>query len=578
MGTNRGEFRLITGDKKRSITLQNKRLMMAKIQTDKTPIERLIEIVRLERKDITLLVMLTFGYGLLGIATPVAVQALVNIVTMGGVLQPLFVVSLILFVLLLLSGMLYVYETYIVELIQRRIFIRTAVHAANNTQGIQTTVYDTENPVELMNRFFDISTVQKAAATLLTVGLTAFLQGLIGSIILIFYSLYFAIIVVGVLIMLAVIIFVLGRGGIATAIEESITKYKMAAWLETIARNFYVFKFYRAQERASAYTDALAREYLEKRQAHFHTLLIQNIGAVLLYALVGTSMLALGGALVIQGQINLGQFVAAELIIFGVLAAFVRFISKLEYFYDMLAALDKIGVLNDLPQETIGAHTIETTDIAALSVQGISFEYSPRIQPIQALSFDLKKGQSLSVLGTSGEGKSTLIGIILGLRTPSVGHIAYDGFDLRQLNQTQLRNRIGLANRVEILEGTILENIRMGRTEISLTEINQVLTELGLQSDFANLENSLDTPLTAFGAPLSTNQLQRLMLVRAMVGKPSLLIIDGLLDTLDQRELDTVMQLLAKHKQDWMLIVTTRFEHIASQFETTLSLPQKERA
>lgn len=551
---------------------------MANIQTDKTPIQRLLEIVQLERRDITLLVMLTFGYGLLGIATPVAVQALVNIVTMGGVLQPLFVVSLILFVLLILSGMLYVYETYIVELIQRRIFVRTAVHAAMKTQGIQTTVYDSENPVELMNRFFDISTVQKSAATLLTVGLSAILQGLIGSLILIFYSLYFAIIVVGVIIMLAVIIFILGRGGIDTAIDESITKYKMAAWLETIARNFYVFKFYRAQERTSAYTDDLAREYLEKRQTHFHTLLIQNIGAVFLYALVGTSMLALGGALVIQGQINLGQFVAAELIIFGVLAAFVRFISKLEYFYDMLAALDKIGVLNDLPQETIGAHVIENTDISTLSVQDIRFEYSPRIQPIQALSFDLKKGQSLSVLGTSGEGKSTLIGIILGLRTPSVGHIAYDGFDLRQLNQTHLRNRIGLANRVEILEGTILENIRMGRTEISLTEINQVLSELGLVNDFANLENSLDTLLTAFGAPLSTNQLQRLMLVRAMVGKPSLLIIDGLLDTLDQRELDTVIQLLAKHKQDWMLIVTTRFEHIASQFETTLMLPQqKER-
>ncbi|HSF71395.1 MAG TPA: ATP-binding cassette domain-containing protein, partial [Methylotenera sp.] len=181
-------------------------------------------------------------------------------------------------------------------------------------------------------------------------------------------------------------------------------------------------------------------------------------------------------------------------------------------------------------------------------------------------------------LGTSGEGKSTLIGIVLGLRTPSVGHIAYDGFDLRQLNQMQLRNRIGLANRVEILEGTILENIRMGRTEISLSEINQVLAELGLQSDFANLEKNLDTALTAFGAPLSTNQLQRMMLARAIVGKPSLLIIDGLLDTLDQRELDAVVQLLARHKQEWMLIVTTRFNHIASQFETTLSFPQKERA
>lgn len=551
---------------------------MANIQTDKTPMQRLLEIVRLERQDITLLVGLTFGYGLLNIATPVAVQALVNIVTMGGVLQPLFVVSLILFALLVLSGMLYVYETYLVELIQRRIFIRTAVTTAMNTQGIQTTLYDSENPVELMNRFFDISTVQKSAATLLTVGLTASLQGLIGSLILIFYSLYFIIIVIVVIFMLAIIIFVLGRRGIPTAIDESITKYKMAAWLETIARNFYVFKFYRAAERTGIQTDVLAKDYLSKREEHFKTLLMQNIGAVLLYALVGTSMLALGGALVIQGQINLGQFVAAELIIFGVLAAFVRFISKLEYFYDMLAALDKIGVLDDLPQEDIGVHDVENKQIATLSLHNISFAYSSRIQPIQDLSFNLQQGQSLAVLGASGAGKSTLVGIILGLRGPTMGHVAYDDLDLRQLNQTQLRNMIGLANRVEILEGTILENIRIGRDEITLSEINDVLSELGLLGDFSNLENSLDTPLNAFGAPLSTTQLQRLMLARAIVGKPRLLIIDGLLDTLDKTELDAVIKLLTSHKQDWMLIVTTRFAEIAKQFETTLTLPtQKER-
>ena len=139
----------------------------------KKPIQRLFDLLSLERKDINLLVVLTFGYGVLGIATPIAVQALVNIVTMGGLLQPLFVVSLILFVLLLLSGALYVFEAYVVELIQRRLFVRTAINAAKNGQGVDASVYDNSNPVELMNRFFDISTVQKSAATLLTVSLAA---------------------------------------------------------------------------------------------------------------------------------------------------------------------------------------------------------------------------------------------------------------------------------------------------------------------------------------------------------------------------------------------------------------------
>jgi ABC-type bacteriocin/lantibiotic exporter with double-glycine peptidase domain len=541
----------------------------------KTPIQRLLALLKLEKKDIHLLVVLTFGYGVLGIATPIAVQALVNIVTMGGVLQPLFIVSLILFVLLVLSGVIYVFEAYVVELIQRRLFIRTAMNVAKNTQGIDSSVYDYSNPVELMNRFFDISTVQKSTATLLTVGLAAFLQGFIGSVILIFYSIYFAIIVLVVLILLAFIIFVLGSNGTKTAINESKAKYATAAWLETIARNYYVFKFYNGLERAKRLSNGLADRYTKKRTAHFRTLLFQNIGAVTLYAIVGTLMLALGGGLVIKGQINLGQFVAAELIIFGVLAAFVRFIGKLEYFYDMLAALDKIGILDDLPQEDIGTYSIAAESLNQVEAFNISFNYSQRVSLLKNISFHLGRGESICILGESGAGKTTLIGIVTGLRKPAIGHMEFDGNDLRQLNKNSLRNLIGIAGRVEVIEGSIFENIVLDRENISLNNVNQVLQELGLQDDFTSLEEGLDTELTAFGAPLSTTQLQRLMLARAIAGKPRLLIIDGLLDNLTNAELNDVINLLEKHKADWMLMVTTRFEHIAQKFNNTISLNQQ---
>lgn len=541
----------------------------------KTPIRRLFDLLNLERKDINLLVVLTFGYGVLGIATPIAVQALVNIVTMGGLLQPLFVVSLILFILLVLSGALYVFEAYIVELIQRRVFVRTTINVAKNGQGVDCALYDHSNPVELMNRFFDISTVQKSAATLLTVSLAAFLQGFIGSVILIFYSMYFAILVVVMVVLLAIIIFILGRKGIDTAVDESKAKYATAAWLETIARNYNVFKFFNGLTRANRLSHELAGQYVKKRQEHFRTLLAQNIGAVTLYAIVGTLMLALGGGLVIKGQINLGQFVAAELIIFGVLAAFVRFISKLEYFYDMLAALDKIGFLDDLPQEKIGTYTISSDGFSRLQGFNLSFNFSPRLKLIEHVNFSLSQGESLAVLGESGAGKTTLLGIVTGLRQPTAGYVEYDGNDLRQLNQNLLRNAIGVAGRVEVIEGSIIENILLDREGIALNNVNLILGELGLLDDLTSLEDGLDTQLTAFGAPLSTTQLQRLMLARAIVGRPKLLIIDGLLDNLTMQELNSVLHLLKAHQADWMLMVATRFEHIANQFSHIISLNQQ---
>lgn len=536
------------------------------------PTQRLLKLLTLEKNDIYLLVILTLGYGILGISTPIAVQSLVNIVTMGGLIQPLYIVAFILFVLLVLSGTLYVFEAYVVELIQRRLFIRTAIEIGKLAQGVQTQVYDTTNPVELMNRFFDITTIQKSTAVLLTVSLTALLQGLVGSIILIFYSWYFIGIVVMVALIVSIVFYALGKNGLPTAVAESKAKYKTAAWLETIARNGYLFKFFNAKQRTESKTEYYAKAYLNTRFAHYKVLLMQGIGGVVLYAFVGTAMLLLGGLLVTQGQINLGQFVAAELIIFGVLAAFVRFISKLSDYYDLLAALDKIGVLQDLPQENAGTHIPPDGTYEEMMVENLTFAYTNRITPIKDISFHLKKGQSLAVLGASGKGKSTLVRLLTGLRTPTNGHISIDRIDLRQINLEHYRNRVGMVNQVEVIDGTVLENLLLGRKQISLDVVHDVLGSLELKNDIAKLEHGLDTPLTAFGAPLSTTQLQRLMLARSLVGNPELLCIDGLLDGLDENELDAVINTLKKESKNWMLIVTTRSAKIAASFDNQLTL------
>ena len=534
--------------------------------------ERLVKLIRNESSDIMILVYLTLGYGLLSVATPVAVQALVNNVTMGGVIQPLIVISIILFFLLVLSGLLFVLEDYVVEHIQRRLFVGTAMQVAQNTQGAEASIYDTTNPVELVNRFFDITTIQKSTATLLTVGLIASVQGLIGSLILIFYSFYFAIIVVIVLIFLWFIISILGKNATKTAIDESKAKYATAAWLETIAGNFYLFKFYNGLQRAEKITNKLTSEYLNKRASHFQCLLLQNLIGVMFYAFIGTAMLAVGGILVVNGQINLGQFVAAELIFFGILAAFVRVVNKLEDYYDILAAVDKIGVLDDLPQEEIKPNQVEPQIINSLSVNELSFAYTERVHPVQNINFKLQKGQSLSIRGVSGTGKSTIVTLITGLRIPNKGFIEYDGVDIRQINRQSLRNKIGISAQVEVFEGSVLDNIRLDNNAISMHDINDVLTKLGLLDDLAILENGLDTQLTAFGAPLSTTQLQRLMLVRAVVTKPDLLIIDGMIDNLNPEQTQVVINYLLSRKQEWMLLVTTRFKHIADQFDQEILL------
>lgn len=540
-------------------------------QSDTSPITRLKRLITNEREDITLLLLLTVGYGLLTIAMPLAVQTLVNNVVMGGVVQPLVVVSVILLILLLLSSIFFLTEVYLVEIIQRRIFVRCTARIANNINGVCLSVYDSLNPVELMNRYFDVMTMQKSTATILTVSLTALLQGIIGSLILLFYSIYFAGAVLVIMVVITWIIFILGKSAQETAIKESTKKYKMAAWLESLAKNTVLNKFYSAKKRTRTNTDAIATEYLRSRETHFSVLFKQQIGVFILYTLMGTGILVMSGLLVINGTIDIGQFVAAELIIFGVLGSFVRFVTKLETFYDLLAALDKLGVIFDLPQEgNKTQHNFEK--IKHLKVDGLITHETKGRDSLSSIQFELTAGESIAVIGESGCGKSLLASVMTGLRTFSQGVIKYNAVDIRQLHLEKLRRDIALLDQVELVEGSILDNLRLSNKDLKLDEINYCLESLGLLEDIHNLKEGIDTPLNAAGRPLSDTQLQFLMLARAILAKPTLIIIDGMLDNLNQEQLTVVVNVLKARQAENLLVVMTRRPTVAKQFDRQVAL------
>lgn len=538
----------------------------------KTTSQRIATLIALEKNDIFMVSGLTVGIGLLSLALPLAVQTLVNIVTMGGVAQPLFVVSLMLFSLLCLSGALYVLEYYVVERIQRRIFVRAAQDIAVTAHQMPAEVYDKYNSVELMNRFFDVSTIQKATYLLLTNGLSAVMQLIIGSIVLMFYSFYFAVIVLGMLAVAAFIVYVLGHHAAKYAIAESYAKYDMVAWLQTVAKNLHIFKFSHGHQLAKSKTEQLIAQYLKSRHQHFSLLLKQNILAVVTYAVAGTSIMAFGGLLVMRGEINLGQFVAAELIIFGVLSAFISFVKKLETYYDMVAAIDKIGALEDLPRDVSKSNHIALSHPVTLTFDKVSYCYLARRNVIDDLSFSIEKGNSTAFLGAQGAGKSTLCDLITALRLPSQGTIYINNIDIRQLNLANLREQIGVASQVQILEESILENIRLFDEAIHISQVQAVLAGLNIATETAELPAGLDTILSGNGSPLNASQAQLLMVARAVINKPSLLVIDGLFDELSNAQLTKALQFMASFNPDCTLVILTSKVEVASHCHTIVDL------
>jgi putative ABC transport system ATP-binding protein len=146
-----------------------------------------------------------------------------------------------------------------------------------------------------------------------------------------------------------------------------------------------------------------------------------------------------------------------------------------------------------------------------------------------------------------------------------------NGHDLRDLNLGQLHNTICLVRDAEIITGTLLDNVCLGRA-LALTEVRQVLNHVGLTETITELPDSLQTHLLPNGAPLTPEQCLRLTLARALIGRPRLLLLDKVLDRIDNRVLPTILNHLLAQNTPWTLIVTSQRAEIMARFHKQLKI------
>lgn len=524
------------------------------------PFRRLLRFMRPEAADIRQVVLFSIVVGILSLTTPLAVEALVNTIAFGRYLQPLIVLSLMVFVFLVFRAGLGILMTVVVEILQRRLFVRVVNDLSYRLTRVPLTFLKKHHGPELVNRFFDIVNVQKITAKLLLGSLMLVLQTVIGLTVLAFYHPFLLGYDVALLTTMVVMLFVLGRHAVTSATDESQLKYETAAWLQEIVRHPTTFKFNGGLGFALNRADELSAEYIRYRRDHFRILLRQVTFAMMMQAVAATVLLGLGGYLVIGGQMTLGQLVAAELIVTVILGSFAKVGRDLESFYDLMAAIDKLGKLFDLPIEPTSKLQLSApTGGSSVSVVDLKAG-APETSPIR---FDIEPGSSVAIMGRSGSGKTKLIESIAGLQTPSGGYVLINGVRADLIDSESLQARIALVNDVEIFRGTVDENIRMGRSEIDSQTIHQVLNELNLHRTITELEQGLKTQLSVTGFPLSTNQAVRLVLARALIARPGALLIDGLLDRLADADLQEILEQLDKCHGATTLVVATGRQAIA---------------
>lgn len=537
------------------------------------PLRRLLGLLKPERGDIFAVVLYAIGVGILSLATPIAVQSLVNMVAFGGLLQPVVILGLLLLAFLALAGALRALQAFVVEIIQRRLFVRVVADLAYRLPRVRVEAWDRSHGPELVNRFFDVMTVQKAGQAMLLDGIALVLSTVIGLLVLAAYHPVLLGFDVFLIVLIVVIVFGLGRGGVSTAIGESKAKYAVAASLEEIVRNPLTFKVASGPSFALERADLLTHGYLAARRRHFSVVFRQIVGALTLQALASTALLTLGGWLVINNQLTLGQLVAAELIVATVLASFSKFGKQLENFYDLLAAVDKLGQLIDLPLESpAGELVAPRSGGAAVRVADISFAYAGGRTVISDYSLSVGANEKVVVVGGHGAGKSTLVDLLYGLRTPQKGRVEIDELDLREVRLDAIRGQVAVVKGFEIVEASVIDNVRMLRPEVTYERARAALDAVGLLDEIALLPDGFNTQLSASGAPLSFGQARRVMLARAIAGQPRLLIIDDVLDELDGDSLRTALRTLFAAEAPWTLIAMSRNDEVIRRCDRVVML------
>jgi ABC-type bacteriocin/lantibiotic exporter with double-glycine peptidase domain len=497
-------------------------------------LRKLFHLLRQEKRDVWVLVIYSIIAGLLGLVVPLSSQAIVNAVQLGVVTPQLVVLSIAVGLGMLFLGLFTVLESYIVDLLKQRLFVRAALDVATRLPRIRMDALDEYAP-ELVNRFFDVMTIQKSLTKLLIDGMSALLVALVGLILLAIYHPVFIIFDLVLFLFAAIVIFVLSYNGMETSIKESKKKYALVEWLEEIARSHASFKMYSTDEFIMRRVDKITTEYVIAHKKHFTVLARQLIGSAIFRAIASAGILGLGGFLVIEQSLSIGQLVAAELVILSVLNSLEKLISQFDMFYDLLTAVDKLSHITDKPLESrVGEQFERIYGPASLRFHNVHFDYPNGNAALHGTSFEIPARMNTSIIGSSGSGKTTITNLLARLYDAQSGSTLLNGQEIRHLCVDDVRSSIGIVTTsIEIFDGTVRDNILMGR-QCTTEELTWALQTAQVYDEIITLSDGLNTSVEATGGNLSESLLCRVMIARAIVAKPQLLVLDEAFHTLDE--------------------------------------------
>jgi len=528
--------------------------------------KRFLEIfLKDEKEDLWILVVYGVAVSICSLVIPIAVQTFVNTIGFGLLLQPILILTFIVFAVLMFSGVMRVLQIYATEVLQQRLFAKVAMALALRIPQIDFSYLSKNKAAYEATYFLEIATLQKTATVLILDASSVILQVVFGIVLLAFYHPFLLGLNFVILLVIAVFVFGLARSAIESSIAESKSKYSVAYWLHEMAKNSLHFRTPYGRQYAAQYTDELATNYVLKRRKHFKILFRQILATIFLQILVSSLLLGVGGWLVVKGQLSLGQLVASELIVSSVVIGVGKFGKYLESFYDLAASLDKIGHLFELPTERESGETIVKgvqtqrvyQDVPLLQVRDFqltALATSLKNRNTIPFSFEVKPREKLTIVGGDSILRSNLMKCLYGLDEKYSGTIELDRVDIKYRSIEDLRSKIAYIGKVNLMVGSVLDNFRFGNEALTLHEIQTVLDELSMSELIRNLPNGLHTSVDDESVSGDRSLTRMILLARAVLAKPELLLLDYDFDESDLRKDPLMASFLSKDHDSFALL------------------------
>ena len=531
-------------------------------------------LLRLERRLLALVVSYSLAIGLFALIVPLTVQELTN--TFAFAIQPVTIVTLagVMIAALLFVGAFRSLQYYAVEVLERRLFARVAIGMAQQIPHLQVLGFKPR----YANHFMETVFMQRALSVLLVDLINVVVGGAVGMTILVFYHPYF--LLYNALLLAGFgIVFLLSHGGLKATIEMSHAKYDTLHWMQEISYNLLHFKATDSRAILMQRTDELVGKYVERRQTRFGILIRQYLGSVGWQAIAHGGLIATAAWLLSIGQLTLGQLVAAEVVVSGLLASFDEVVKRMGHIFYFMTGLSELDFVLSLPkdQESSGL----SVPLPDPTVHGIRLTckdltvHHPGVPAIfERFNVEVTPGEKIGIYASSTVAKTALARVLGGLEAPTNGLIRYNGVDLRHIDMSAINRCRGfmIDSQLTLFEGTLEENIVLGRDYIPYSDVRWALRFAELEEDVDALPQGLKTHIRAPGKILAPTHIMRILLARAVLARPQIMIFDGTLHNLQPVLRETLLRRLCSKDEPWSVIFVSNDPNLTPHVDRRLIL------